>query len=446
MALESFDSSAHPAFLEAIEQAEDQWYDGLSAFVTQIEAIKDAIDSEYGAERYAQLNALRQARSGELVFHARNIQAHVRAICNSSGVNIPFDSLGFVESLRRMCRFRNSLFEYSGGTRNGKYPSRGPSRGAITPPTNVKIWALSVTEEGYVIQGGFGQTVRFRVENGPSDQQLLVSVNKDRADLAGRDWIEQLIDSAGAPTPIDIPGFDRYRVSDIPYGNPFLQSSETVDEATIGTSELSSWTVGTADKWRLDTGNTLRSLSSLEMRASGNVAGDFNLSQNIGQIDGARPYLPVLVVENNGTFVGTVRATRGTQYFTKTNADMTGAGTIDFLTPTISSGALGKLLWARHWVGSSTPTIAFQCDTLTSGNLNLMALLLLPGTYHPGTGQWFFVAGGDGNPITGAVGSQVVSFSDGSIIQRILNACGFVLEGRPAWLNATTGDSSISDP
>lgn len=431
MALESFDNSSRRAFVEAVEMMYDQWDAGLSAFVAQIEAIKDDMDTEYGAERYAQLQLLRAARSGEAVHHARNIASHVRAMCYSSGVNIPYDQKGFVDSLYALSQFHTSRGAWEGGTRNARYTSRYPTRGTITPPDNVKVWALDHTEDGYRIQGGFPQTMWFEVANPPGQNQLTIAVNKNRRNNAGADWIEQLIDGAGAPTPLDLPGYDRYRTGGIPFGNPIMQSTEASDGGTIGLTELPSWTVGTADKWKHNATNTFRGLPTLKMQASGNTAGQFNLTQNIGQLKGDKPYLPVMVCEDRSTFSGAWSMHWGQYSFQKTDSDLTGAGTFDFLVPTINTGPTGKKLWPARFVSSSTPQVKFICDTLTSGDLGLAMMLLIEGMYHPGSGQWLFAAGGAANPTYKDVGSQSITFGDGSILQRVLNVCGFILEGRP---------------
>ena len=439
MALETF-ANAHTAFLEAVELCNDECLTTASAYLTQIEAIKDAKDSETASAFYNALANARAYRANELIaVHAPLIRQALQDICRASGVGIAYQT--FWQAWEELNQYNDAVGQYTDSGRDHKYVSRDWTRGAITAPTSTKVWRIVENEFQHELGAGFPQTARLEVINSTTDNALRIGLNNDRATPSGADWFQQIVDSAGAPTPVTLVGYDRYSpVPDIE--NHTMTPTSTTHDANPGTDGIPGWTTSATVGYRVQTDSTLRGLNSLEInQAVVSTASSYDLYQTIGSgINPDIPYLPVLIVENTGTFSGTLRVQWGSQSKDFTNANMTGAGTIDFLPVDIN-----WKLWPRNWQNSS-PQLKLSVITLTSGACKVYGLMLIPGTYHPGTGCFYFSAGGSTKADFGATGSftDVVGTAEGKVA-KVVNLVSFILHQRGTYV-VDRGGSTISDP
>ncbi len=433
------------ALKEAVELFEDHWNDTVGPFNTQIGVVRNAVDNEHPLDSNELLQLIRQARSEESILLANLVRSRIRALCRSSEIAAP-DNLTVREMAREIGRFYAAQGEYADSGEDTKFTSRGWTRGAVTTPAEIQVIFLKFDEDGFELNGGWPQTLRIRVDHPPGREETLLLFNSLRADQAGIDFIEQIVEGRGMPATTEVDVFDRFNTGIVPIQTPLVTpASATADDAFLSATELPGWTQAVTNRWKAEAlAQGLRGLRGIKLDGSvSTTAADWFLTQPLlSSLDSSVPHLPMWITEATTVAAGSsYRFVWGGRAFSKAGTSFAAPGTKNFFIP-----ALDKFLWSKNFAIDS-PTVAFQPVTVgATDDIAINALTLLPGTYHEGLDLFFFVFAEDADPLHETVGDMINTIAGEGIMPKVINLTSQILEGQPASLNETVGTGTEADP
>lgn len=426
MSLESY-ANAITSWEALAELAHYGFIDPLSALVTRQIAANAAVNTTYPRNRFADIERYLRQRESEVQFAADLFEDGLRAACLASGVGINYDRLGAHDACFAHNQYSAALSgsHFSDSGRDHKFPTNTWTRTQPTSPTGTKIFWLGFDENGHEIEAGFPGTTRFDVVTEPGSTAGRIAIDRIRSPQLAESWIEAFVEGLARgvnlrPT-LDI--HDRYTQGRII--NPALIPTETSDNDPIATDELPNWTVGTADKYLRDAANDIRgAVYAVEVDAANDAtAGNYVLTQPLPQLDRSKPYLPVILLDNTSSFVGTNVVTWGSKTFSVAHGAMSTSTTAHTLDLTSAAAARG--CWPSQFY-TDGGIFGHSLSALTSGKEVIQGLYLIEGTFDPFTGGWFFAVGLDTLPLAYAVGSMAHSIGGASKWQRLANLLGFL--------------------
>ena len=438
-------------FLKAV-QAMNRYLDDARILYSDLDREKDLIESQSPVQQHNSISNIINARESEYIFHADNVKQAFRSVCYSQGVDIPYDELGFRQAWEAFNRYNQADGEFANSGRNHYFRSRNLVRSDIVPPNSMWMWRLTEDEWGQPIQSGFPQDNQIIIESDLGVDRTLVGINsrKQIPSILRVSPTRQVNENYGHPTAIIFTSTDRHNNSGTILNHSFfsnaLSTSTSLTDGGTPTEAQLGWTTAATVGYRFDDDLTFRDYYSLKIdQAVDSTVADYLLEQDITrQISYGTPYLPVVLISKDSSLSATFRITLGDKTQTFTNSDISGINSVNAI-------AMDRDLdlWPRNWQSTSTPNFKFEVTVLGAGSANIYGIVLIPGTFHPGSGSWFFAVTGTVKPEFGSFGSFsdiVTSSGSEGKVAKVVNLIASYDSGNIGAYVTTTGTTLIEDP